>query len=235
MTQSKDPNSNADDAAVLRSWQDNATPWTAAVRGSKIRSRTLVTNQAIVDIILARSPNYVLDLGCGEGWLSWQLAGTGIRVLGVDAIGALIDAARKYPSDATPTPQFRELAYIDVPVALVGERFELIVCNFSLLDHDGVENLIGSIPKLLEANGVLLIQTLHPDHVGTPETRSDGWRSESWQGIGDDFRGQAPWYYRTMSSWQCMFLDSGLRLTDLIEPPHPDTGLPASVIFVLEV
>ena len=235
MTQSNDPNSNADGTAVLRSWQDNAAPWIAAVRGAKIRSRTLVTNQAIVDAILTRSPSYVLDLGCGEGWLSWQLADTGIRVLGVDAIGPLIDSARECPSNGVHTPLFRELAYDKVPQSLVGEHFDLIVCNFSLLDRNGVAKLMNSISSLLAHNGVLLIQTLHPDYVGTPETRIDGWRSESWQGIGDDFRGQAPWYYRTMSSWRRLFEESGLLLTDLIEPLHPETGLPASVIFVLEV
>lgn len=233
MTQSNDPNSASDSAAVLRCWQDNAAPWTAAVREARIRSRTLVTNKAILDAILARRPNRVLDLGCGEGWLSWSLAATGMRVLGVDAIGALVDAAKSSPSDAEPTPLFRKLDYDKVPLALVGERFDLIVCNFSLLDHACVSKLMRAISTLLAPNGTLLIQTLHPDYVGTPETRVDGWRRESWQGIGDDFHGQAPWYYRTMSSWRRLFAESGLQLTQQIEPQHPETGLPASVIFVL--
>ena len=233
MTQSNDPNSDAESAAVLRCWQDNAAPWTAAVREAKIRSRTLVTNKAVVDAILARAPKRVLDLGCGEGWLSWSLAAKGIRVLGVDAIEALVDAAKSSPSDAEPTPLFRQLDYDKVPLALVGERFDLIVCNFSLLDQVGVAKLMRAISTLLAPNGTLLIQTLHPDYVGTAQTRSDGWRSESWQGIGDDFRGKAPWYYRTMRSWRQLFAESGLQLTQRVEPLHPETGLPASVIFVL--
>lgn len=40
---------------------------------------------------------------------------------------------------------------------------------------------------------------------------------------------------RTISSWPNMFSESGFHLTDLIEPPHPETGLPASVIIVLEL
>lgn len=233
MTSSNDPHSNTDGAAVLRSWQENATPWTLAVRQAKIRSRTLVTNQAIIDAVLAHKPSRLLDMGCGEGWLSWHLASQGVSVLGVDAIAALIDAARQSPSHTGPSPEFLVLAYNEVPQALAGERFDLVVCNFSLLDQEGVENLLQAIPNLLSANGALLIQTLHPDHIGTPESRIDGWRSESWQGMGDEFRGHAPWYYRTLASWLALFAQSGLCLTEQIEPPHPETGLPASVIFVL--
>lgn len=235
MTTFNDQNSHADSAAVLRSWQDNAAPWTAAVRGAKIRSRTLVTNQAILEAVFALTPKRVLDLGCGEGWLSWLLAAAGIRVVGVDAIAALIEAAQDSLSDAKPIPQFCVLDYDQVPLALAGEHFDLIVCNFSLLDRDGVANLMRTISTLLTPAGLVLIQTLHPEHVGTPETRSDGWRSESWQGIGDDFRGRAPWYYRSMGSWRRLFAESGLQLVEKIEPLHPETGVPASVIFVLGV
>jgi hypothetical protein len=38
-----------------------------AVRESQIESRTLATNQAIIDAVLGRSPNVVLDSGSGEG------------------------------------------------------------------------------------------------------------------------------------------------------------------------
>lgn len=234
MTQSDDAKPNTDGAAVLRSWQDNAVPWIDAIRQAKIRSRTLVTNRAIVAAIEARTPSRVLDMGCGEGWLSWHLAANGISVLGIDAIAALVDAAKNYPSAAVPPPKFLELDYENVPQALLGERFDLIVCNFSLLDRDGVATLLRVLATLLAPGGALLIQTLHPDHIGTPETRIDGWRSESWQGIGDEFRGQSPWYYRTLSSWRSLFTQSGLHLMTQLEPQHPDTGLPASIIFVLE-
>lgn len=233
MTQSDDPNSTADGAAVLHCWQENAAAWTAAVRLAKIRSRTIVTNQAIVDAILSRSPKRVLDMGCGEGWLSWHLASNGISVVGIDAIDALIKAAKNFPSNAAVKPQFHTRAYDEVAQALKGEYFDLIVCNFSLLDRDGVATLLREIPALLSENGELLIQTLHPDYVDTIATGSDGWRAESWQGIGDEFRGHAPWYYRTMASWRLLFAQSGLHLHSLIEPLHPETGVPASVIFVL--
>lgn len=66
------------DAKIVESWQNNAEAWTAAVRERRIESRTLVTDRAIVDAVLSRSPRHVLDIGCGEGWLGRALADRGV-------------------------------------------------------------------------------------------------------------------------------------------------------------
>ena len=61
------------DAKIIESWEKNARLWTDAVRKGQIESRRKVTNQAIVDAILCRSPRSVLDIGCGEGWRGREL------------------------------------------------------------------------------------------------------------------------------------------------------------------
>ena len=54
-----------------------------------------VTNQAVVDAALDRTPRSALDIGCGEGWLARVLSGNGVRVLGVDVVPQLIAEARR--------------------------------------------------------------------------------------------------------------------------------------------
>jgi hypothetical protein len=60
----------------------------------------------------------------------------------------------------------------------------------------------------------------------------DGWREGSWAGFSTDFTDPPPWYFRTLASWVSLFLDSGLRITSLREPVHPETGKPVSLILM---
>lgn len=66
------------------SWRANALAWTRAVRESRIESRRLATDRAIIEAVLARQPERVLDLGCGEGWLCRALAGAAASVAEAD-------------------------------------------------------------------------------------------------------------------------------------------------------
>ena len=66
------------------SWNANARAWTKAVREQLISSRRVVTDAAIVEVLVALQPRRVLDVGCGEGWLVRALNERGIEAFGVD-------------------------------------------------------------------------------------------------------------------------------------------------------
>lgn len=215
---------------ILESWRANAAPWTTAIREEHIESRRLVTNRAIVDAVTSLSPRTALDVGCGEGWLARDLEGRGVRTIGVDAIPELIDAARRAgPGD------FRVATYEEIAAgALRGISVDVAIANFALLGAESVERLLPAIPPLLAPGGRLVIQTLHPLMVTGDLPYKEGWREGSWSCAKLDFSDPAPWYFRTMESWVRLFTASGLRLVQLIEPLHPTTQKPASVIFVVE-
>lgn len=215
------------DAKIIDSWCKNASPWTNAVRSGEIESRKLITNQAIIDAVMSSSPQSVLDLGCGEGWLTRELAIEGLRVIGVDVVPELIEKAKQAGGG-----EFYLLSYEQIQQGQLNISVDVVVCNFALFGKESVEGLFKTVKTLLNPNGLFIIQTLHPLVACGDFSYKDGWRQGSWAGFSDDFTDPVPWYFRTLESWVKLFNDNGLRLLEIREPIHLKTQKPASVIFI---
>ena len=177
--------------------------------------------------MLSRSPKSVLDIGCGEGWLARELSGRGIDVLGIDVTAQLIEEAQRAGGG-----QFRTASYEDIAAGRVTASVDVAVCNFALLGKESVDSLFRSIPSLLNHHGSFIVQTLHPIMACGDGPYRDGWREGSWNGFASEFTDPAPWYFRTLESWVRLFTEQTLRMLDLREPLHPQTGKPASIIFL---
>jgi 2-polyprenyl-3-methyl-5-hydroxy-6-metoxy-1,4-benzoquinol methylase len=218
------------DNKIVDSWHKNAAAWTTAVREEHIESRKLVTNRAIIDAVVDRSPRTALDVGCGEGWLVRALAAHGIQSVGVDVVPELIERAAHAGGG-----DFRVASYEDIAGGALDLRVDAVIANFSLIGRESVDNLLARIARLLNPGGALIVQTLHPVAATGDFPYADGWREGSWSGFSTDFTDPAPWYFRTIESWTRLLRDSGLYLIDLREPLHPISGKPASVLFIAEV
>ena len=215
------------DEQVIEAWQENAAPWTEAVRGRKIESRNLVTDAAIIDAVMSRKPKSVLDIGCGEGWLSRALADRGLTCIGVDVVPDLIEKARTLGGG-----DFRVASYEQIAEGGLNVKVDAAVANFSLIGGEAVDSMIARIPELLNRKGSVIIQTPHPVIAGGDDPYVDGWREGSWAGCGDSFSKAAPWYFRTVNSWVKLLRGSGLQIAELREPAHPVTLKPASLILI---
>jgi 2-polyprenyl-3-methyl-5-hydroxy-6-metoxy-1,4-benzoquinol methylase len=220
---------------IIRAWHANAAPWSDAIRTASIASRTLVTNQAIVDAVSSVAPKHVLDVGCGEGWLARELADRGIRTTGIDAIPELISQAVSRASTVDPAlcPEFFVVDYATIANRhWRGGPFDAAVCNFSLLGADSVEALLGGLRFYLQESGRLIIQTLHPVAACGDLPYRDGWRPGSWSGFSSDFRNPAPWYFRTIESWGELLHRCGFEIADCREPTAAGAVTPASIIWI---
>lgn len=214
---------------LARSWEANAGAWTRVIRSHGVESRRVATDAAILDAVRSRSPQRVLDVGCGEGWLVRELAKDGIRVVGVDASAGLIEAAR-----AAGGGEFHQVSYDDLvtePGRLGLASFDAVVCNFALL-HDDIEALLRAFAALLTHSGVLLIQTVHPWSARGDAGYVDGWRTEQFSSFAGQFAEPMPWYFRTLASWSDALRRAGYTIERIAEPTHPGTGEPLSLLIV---
>ena len=219
------------EAALVWSWMANAEAWTRAVREGLIESRRLATDAAIVRAVLERSPERVLDLGCGEGWLMRELAERGIDAVGLDVSLELLMAAEE-----TGGGRYRCCSYDEVIAdpTRAGGPYDVIACNFSLLGAE-LPPLLAALRENLYDDGALVVQTVHPwTACGDGEPYADGWRTETFDAFGGEFAEPMPWFFRTLETWVDAIRGAGFVLTTLREPVHPGTGRPASLLMVAE-
>ncbi len=220
---------------IRQSWDRNALAWAAAVRGSSIPSRVAGTDAAILQAVqealrrvgpgVESVARRVLDVGCGEGWLSFALHQAGCEVVGFDGSSTLLAHARE-----GSLGHFLHLSYEELcsdPARIEG-FFDAVCCNFSLFaDIVPLLRVLGS--KLVE-DGLLLIQTLP---VGAePEAQQEGWRREDFRSMATALPAAMPYYFRTLAAWHQVLADAGLRVSAMRAPVHPETGKPLSLILM---
>lgn len=217
--------------AILTSWHANAANWIATIDHDEISSRVLVTNAAIVQTVLSYPIQSILDIGCGEGWLTRALQAQGKQAFGVDAVPALIENAIEKGGDYYAVASFRDIA---TGVYTASQPFDAAVINFALLDKEDTELLLQHIRMVVRPDGYLFIQTLHPLVIAGQQPYVTGWKEGSWNGMKRTFVQPYQWYFRTVADWVKLFSGAGLTIMQLEEPVHPETKAPMSLIFVLQ-
>ena len=179
---------------------------------------------------MRHEPRRVLDVGCGEGWLTRALANRGVEVVGVDGCAALVDRACEKGGGC-----FRAIGYDDIIAdrAILGQSYDIIVCNFSLLGEE-IGDLLRSLQQAIVSDGHLLIETIHPFTSSQEQPYVDGWKTETFNNFGGAFREPMPWYFRTVSSWFQQVSESGWRICEFEEPIHPQTQIPLSLLLICQ-
>lgn len=215
---------------IIECWEQNAAPWITAIKEEQIASRVQCTNQAIRDSVVQLKPKNAIDIGCGEGWLTDTLQQNGINTLGIDATPVLIEYAQQNRAG-----KFRQLTYEQINPDHIDEKFDVAICNFSLIGQTSTEQVFNGVKQLLTPTGYFVVQTLHPAHSNGDQAYEDGWREGSWQGFSSQFAHPAPWYFRTVESWKNLFLSHGFQAPAIREATDVHTNKPASIIFLAEL
>ncbi len=115
----------------------------------------------------------VLDVGCGSGWQSLELARRGARVVGVEPAVPFLAPLRRAARRARLPLEVRRGALPDLPVR-PGEAFDLALATFDVLNHLGSHDALApslrAVASALRPGGHVLFDLNTPATVaGFPD------------------------------------------------------------------
>jgi SAM-dependent methyltransferase len=136
-------------------WEREAERWAAWARAPDHDEYWRSSGPALFDL-LPQPGRRTLDLGCGEGRVSRDLAARGHDVVGIDASPTLIRLAR----EADPQGDYSVADAAALPFA--DASFDVVAAFNSLMDVDDMPGAIREAARVLERGGRLCACVTHP-------------------------------------------------------------------------
>ena len=183
---------------------------------------------ALFDLVGPLRGSRVLDLACGHGRISRELARRGGEVVGLDVSKQLLKRAT-----ARESADGFGITYIHgdaaSPSVLLGEVFDAIVCSFGLSDIDDLEGAIATVARLLNPHGRFVFSMLHPCFGGGQDVSGSwpAWRTyydEGWW-VADrtrsTLRQRVGSNHRMLSTYFNVLSRQDLVIDRVIEPQPP--------------
>ncbi len=189
----------------------------------------------------------VLDLACGNGYLTRRWAREGAAVaLGVDLSSRSLAHARRREAASRTGARFlrRDASRLS---GIADRSFDLVVANMALLDIEDAAGAVREVARVLDAVGRFVFSVAHPcfdldDRSAWIVERSrqgDGvFRDQIWRKVRlyrDERSVRVPWpispsevgytrsYHRTLSTYSRILRDAGLAIARIEEPtPAPE-------------
>jgi 2-polyprenyl-3-methyl-5-hydroxy-6-metoxy-1,4-benzoquinol methylase len=186
------------------------------------------TMVALLDLVGDVRGQRVLDLACGHGRLTRELARRGAQVIGLDISTVLIEKARAQERTALLGVTYLQ-ADAAATATLAGERFDQVTCCFGLLDIDDLDGALATVARVLRPGGNFTFSTLHPCFPGSPAHDAPpswppgcGYYDEGWWLSDRPAHGIRPRVgsnHRTLSTYVNTLVRHGLVIAALAEPP----------------
>jgi 2-polyprenyl-3-methyl-5-hydroxy-6-metoxy-1,4-benzoquinol methylase len=153
---------HCDIEAVKESWARVVRPWSAFVRGGRDIHRERLHGPAFLEACGDVRGLRVLDLGCGEGWSTRQLADRGATVTAIDVCAPMIDEARAHPAQLDRAIEYRCMDAIDLHRCQWSEPFDLVTACMSLQSMPDPAEALRAARQVLAPDGRLVCSVPHP-------------------------------------------------------------------------
>jgi trans-aconitate 2-methyltransferase len=167
----------------------------------------------MISLLAPQAGERILDIGCGTGHLTAQIANSGATVVGTDRSAEMVNTARReYPHLQFEVGDARDLGF--------RAEFDAVFSNATLHWIHQAECVIQSVWNALRPHGRFVAEFGGKGNIRKMQSVFDQALMElsvAWQGEVD------PWYYPSVSEYATLLEKNGfeVRFVTLFDRPTP--------------
>ncbi|UCE09156.1 MAG: class I SAM-dependent methyltransferase [Candidatus Thorarchaeota archaeon] len=229
------------DARITGLWDENAQAYADLIGDMGTPHHQQILNPCVESLMGDVDGLYILDAGCGEGYLSRHYAKMGARVLGVDISSKLIEIAQSHVVEKD-TVRFEEGDICNLG-SISDDTFDCVLCNLVLLNTPCFDAALREIHRVLKPGGFLVFSVTHPAfnfygpgswEFGKKDPRTHRRRGlffkmdfyfqeepyeRFWKSYdGEEFPQPIVFFHRTISTYVNTLLGAGFVISRVEEP-----------------
>lgn len=185
--------------------------WNAALYDEK-HSFVWKMAAALLELLEAKPGEHILDVGCGTGHLTAQIAAEGAHVTGVDRSPEMIQQARAaHPSITFEVMDARDLAF--------PEKFDAVFSNATLHWITDPERAVVAISSVLKPGGRFVAEFGGKGNVGQVMSALRA----AWHTLRRPQPFPSPWFYPSVAEYSSLLERHRLEVTYalLFDRPTP--------------
>lgn len=237
-----------DHKQVGKIWDENAANWTMLNRMGCDIYRDHVNTPAFLSMLPDVNDLHGLDIGCGEGYNTRQIAKCGAKMTAVDISTIFIEKAKEAEEKQPLDIDYKIASAVELPFP--DETFDFAIATMSLMDISETEKALKQAWRILKQGGFLQFSISHPcfstpmwewicDEQGQKTAMKCGNyfqetndEIEEWifSATPEDLKKKLPKFRipvfnRTLSTWLNLLIETGFTLEQFAEPKADDQTL----------
>jgi len=157
--------------------------------------------KGVMELLAAKSGERILDLGCGTGALTSEIAGSGAEVVGVDrAVEMIEEARRKFPNLRFEVCDARELRFV--------QEFDAVFSNAALHWIPEAERVVEGVAQALRPGGRFVAEFGGKGNVRNVISALEA----GLRGCESPPDSANPWFYPSIAQYSALLEKHGLEV-----------------------
>jgi 2-polyprenyl-3-methyl-5-hydroxy-6-metoxy-1,4-benzoquinol methylase len=224
---------------IERQWEANSQAFADLIDQKGTPHHQHILNPCVERLLGDVKGKMLLDVGCGEGYLSRYYAQKGANVTGVDISESLIEICRSHTSNNI---EYHVGSICDLDF-ISDMTYDAVLCNLVLLNVPCLTEALVEFSRVLKSGGTLVFSIVHPAFnfygPGTWEMGEKDLNTKRRKGLffkidqyfdereyqrfwktrsGEKFPQPISFFHRTLATYTQAVIESGLVISRIEEP-----------------